>query len=345
MRFSEIFHNTFESTVQKYIESNIAAQVTLTPQTFPAIKQALLSKLPDYQVVCEHLDEIDNFTPNFGDTNSLNNFAQELCFKIFYNFNQNYALEYVSPLTIKQQDKIFVNTFPKIHANIPAISYQSTQQGYYQIYSTFALRQYEYLSPNDSCKAFKVENNDIVINCGACVGDSSIWFYQEGAAKVYSFEPMPIAFSYLKKNLKNLGYPEDLAIQLCVGNKNEELIFAEQTTHIGASHVITANDLQFFKDNQNINIVRAQSVRLDDWLKEQHIVPTLIKMDLEGAEQQALEGLEQTITQHKPKLAVCLYHKLSDMWTLPALIKKFNPEYTFYCKKSSTLAEFVLFAI
>ncbi|MBK8340524.1 MAG: FkbM family methyltransferase [Flavobacteriales bacterium] len=55
-----------------------------------------------------------------------------------------------------------------------------------------------------------------------------------------------------------------------------------------------------------------------------------IKMDIEGAEMHALEGACQSIQRFKPKLAICVYHDLSDFWTVPQLIASLAPEYTFY---------------
>jgi hypothetical protein len=57
---------------------------------------------------------------------------------------------------------------------------------------------------------------------------------------------------------------------------------------------------------------------------------TFIKMDIEGAEFNALKGAERTIRKHKPKLAVCVYHKAEDLITIPQYIKSLVPEYKLY---------------
>ena len=70
-------------------------------------------------------------------------------------------------------------------------------------------------------------------------------------------------------------------------------------------------------------------VRLDDDLPDGF---TFLKMDIEGAEYNALLGAEQTIRRHSPKLAICVYHGYDDLWRIPALIESFNPNYTFYLR-------------
>ena len=60
---------------------------------------------------------------------------------------------------------------------------------------------------------------------------------------------------------------------------------------------------------------------------------TLIKMDVEGAELQALRGAKQTLQKYKPKLLVACYHREEDLFRLPLLIKDLNPEYQLYFRK------------
>jgi len=61
-----------------------------------------------------------------------------------------------------------------------------------------------------------------------------------------------------------------------------------------------------------------QCVALDDALSG--FRPTLVKMDIEGAEPDALEGARQMISAARPSLAIALYHEPSHLWEIPAQI-------------------------
>jgi FkbM family methyltransferase len=75
---------------------------------------------------------------------------------------------------------------------------------------------------------------------------------------------------------------------------------------------------------------------------------TLIKMDIEGSELEALKGAAETISKRKPRLAVSVYHKTEDILTIPVYIKSLVPEYGFYLRHYSAYPrwdETVLYAI
>lgn len=57
---------------------------------------------------------------------------------------------------------------------------------------------------------------------------------------------------------------------------------------------------------------------------------TFIKMDIEGAEQHALKGLQKTIQTNHPKMAISIYHSDADMIEIPLMIQQMNPSYKFY---------------
>jgi hypothetical protein len=59
---------------------------------------------------------------------------------------------------------------------------------------------------------------------------------------------------------------------------------------------------------------------------------TMIKMDIEGAEYDALLGARQTIQRDRPILAICVYHTQNDIWRIPLLIRELVPNYVLYLR-------------
>ena len=60
---------------------------------------------------------------------------------------------------------------------------------------------------------------------------------------------------------------------------------------------------------------------------------SLIKMDVEGAELQALAGGRETLQKFAPKLFVAAYHYDVDLFRLPLLLQKIVPQYKIYLRK------------
>ena len=86
------------------------------------------------------------------------------------------------------------------------------------------------------------------------------------------------------------------------------------------------------------------TVSLDDSVRGMR--PNYIKMDIEGAEHEALRGAAEIIRTTEPVLAICVYHKADDLWEIPKLIDSINPEYEFYLRVHGDMGlEVVLYAV
>jgi FkbM family methyltransferase len=59
---------------------------------------------------------------------------------------------------------------------------------------------------------------------------------------------------------------------------------------------------------------------------------SMIKMDIEGGEYDALVGARHVIQRDRPILAICVYHSQEDIWRLPLLIRSLCPEHRMYLK-------------
>ncbi len=192
--------------------------------------------------------------------------------------------------------------------------------------STFMLGQYAY--------GDIVRPSGVFLDCGACCGETAIWALGAGAQKVYAFKPNPVAFGYLQKNVEKFGGARVVPVQRGVGEAPGLMSMRTENGNIGGTRF----------DPNATGGTSIPIVTLDGWRRENQVVPDFIKMDLEGWEMAALRGARNTIAEYRPRLAVCLYHSLSDMWTIPHLIKEICPSYRFWCKKNAPFTEFVLYA-
>jgi FkbM family methyltransferase len=87
-----------------------------------------------------------------------------------------------------------------------------------------------------------------------------------------------------------------------------------------------------------------QCVALDDVLP--HFRPTLIKLDIEGAERAALEGARRLIAESRSGLAVCVYHRPGDLWEIPLLLDGWKLGHRFFLRSHAYSGfELVLYAV
>ena len=91
-------------------------------------------------------------------------------------------------------------------------------------------------------------------------------------------------------------------------------------------------------------LTETECITIDSMLKD--AAPTFIKMDIEGAEIQALKGAREHIINDNPAMAICVYHRVDDLWKIPAYIRDVNPNYRFYLRHYSYYnTETVLYCI
>lgn len=86
-----------------------------------------------------------------------------------------------------------------------------------------------------------------------------------------------------------------------------------------------------------------ETIRLDDAVPEPI---TFLKLDIEGAEYDALQGAEQHIKAHTPTMAVCIYHNQQDFWRIPRQVLGMNDRYNVYVRHyTESVRETVMFFV
>ena len=181
----------------------------------------------------------------------------------------------------------------------------------------------------------KLAKDEVFIDCGSFTGEIAKQFAElagPSLKQICCFEPDPRNFKALRKNIEEHGLADKTRLfNNAVFNENAELRFS-------SAEVASASELTSDGD------ICVQAVCIDDVIGT--AAATFIKMDVEGAEVGALKGAAQTIKQHRPKMAICVYHKPADLWEIPLFIKSMVPEYKLYLRHhSGSVSETVCYAV
>lgn len=170
------------------------------------------------------------------------------------------------------------------------------------------------------------------IDCGAYVGDSVerfIWAHDANIERIIAFEPGKKQFGALKMRSKRLVEEWALRkeqitlVNAAVGSRTNKVTYIEST------------DLSGSRTDRNISDGEmVASYALDDYLEENDVVD-FIKVDIEGAECEMLQGARGTICSCKPNLSVCVYHKIDDLIRVYSILKEYVPEYHFSLRHHS----------
>ena len=155
-----------------------------------------------------------------------------------------------------------------------------------------------------------------LIDCGAFTGVAIEKLMHAGYAidSFVAFEPDLV--NYEKLSGKAFNVRHSTCLPLGVWSCNTQLRFNSNAS-MGSSI-----------DSDGDTII--QCVRVDDVLKNYE--PNLIKFDVEGAEVEAINGLEKTIKRYKPNLAISVYHKPKHFFEIPLLINSWGLGYQFHLR-------------
>lgn len=152
-------------------------------------------------------------------------------------------------------------------------------------------------------KNYKLKEGDIVVDAGAYTGMFSIYAAKivGSFGKIIAFEPDPINFEKLKKNILLNRLENIIPINKGLWSKNTILEF--NVTGKGSSSVVEK------KNSPVKTITKISVIRLDDELKKVGINKVnFVKMDIEGAEVEAIKGCSEILKTNNINLAIASYH-------------------------------------
>lgn len=205
---------------------------------------------------------------------------------------------------------------------------------------TVIQKQYEYHNGDVHCKA---EVGDVAIDAGGCWGETSVYFALEvgDSGTVVAFEFIPSNLAVLKRNVARNTHlsPRMRVVENPIWSSSGLKLYYVDW---GPGSRVTS-DINKYHSWEGM----AETVTIDETLAKLGLSRVdFIKMDIEGAELDALRGGEQAIRRHRPKLAISLYHNPEDFETIPRYLNELGLGYRFYLDHHTIYQnETVLFAV
>ena len=173
-------------------------------------------------------------------------------------------------------------------------------------------------------RVFDIEPEDVLVDCGAFDGDTiRDWIARQPKfGKIEAVEADSHSFARLAGYVATLAPEQRSRIRLhkCAVGARRGTVRFEDTGKVDSK----VSDL---------GATVVDMVPLDVMFASKTV--SMIKMDIEGAEFDALLGARQVIQRDQPILAICVYHRQDDLWRLPLLIRAMVPEYRMYLKAYS----------
>ena len=177
--------------------------------------------------------------------------------------------------------------------------------------------------------------DEVFVDCGAFDGDTILLYDRltEGRYRaIVACEPNPRIFNEMVRNTGNLS--SDRLHLICAGAGSRQGEF--ELTDEGYFSAIQPDDPS--NKTNNGATFQVQLRPLDEITTELGLEPTILKMDIEGAEYDALKGARNIISSGKPRLSICLYHRYDDLFRIPKLIESLNSNYRIYLRHQSYAA-------
>ncbi len=165
-----------------------------------------------------------------------------------------------------------------------------------------------------------VQPGDVVMDCGAHIGGFTRVALRAGARLVIAIEPEQANIEALKRNFAaEMKAGKVRIVEKGVWDKAGRLPLHVSNTGDSHSVVVPQNG----KRDESIEVTTID--QLASLLKLQRV--DFIKMDIEGAERNALRGARDVLRRFKPRLAISSYHLKGDPGAIASLIWEYRPDY------------------
>lgn len=186
----------------------------------------------------------------------------------------------------------------------------------------YLLAEHEWMSQRHPVS--DVRPGDIVLDCGAHVGVFTQQALDRGASKVVAIDPDPVQLECLRRNFADeIARGAVIVVPKGVWSSGGTLTLNVGVQNSGMSSLV---------EETGGETIDVEVTTIDDLVRELGLERVdYIKMDIEGAEREALRGGLRTIAGFQPRILLETYHRPDDMDVLPQVLYSAYPGYTAYC--------------
>lgn len=170
--------------------------------------------------------------------------------------------------------------------------------------------------------------NKDIIDGGAYIGDSALFFQEFTNSQVYAFEPEKENYQLLKQTIELNQASRIIPLQMGLSSDGNE--YKLISDGLASSIVLNTNKVQ--------EIENIRTISLDKFVENNNLSVGLIKLDVEGFEQQVLHGAKKTIQTQRPTLLISIYHNADDFFNIKPWIENLNLGYKFKIFKPTNMA-------
>ena len=221
---------------------------------------------------------------------------------------------YASKISFIKKNKVLkqvLKTIAKIFARIIYGKYKkiSIANKYtFLIDSSFAFNNFENWSKGHN-KGFKKlldisKNKKVVFDIGAHIGLCTLPL-SHLATQVVSFEASPTNIRYLNKHLNINNNLNVRVVPYLVGKENiKQVDFYDVANGSGIPSIV---NLKIKKKKLFIKNLKVEQIFLDDFVNKKSIIPDILKIDVEGAEFNVLDGATKILKEYRPKIIISLH--------------------------------------
>ncbi len=169
----------------------------------------------------------------------------------------------------------------------------------------------------------QVQRGDIVLDCGANIGSFVRTALSRGAGLVVAIEPSPRTLDALRRNFEaEIRAKRVIVYPKGVWDRDAELDLSINETNEGIDSVVNPTE--------GGPKVRVPLTTIDKAVAELGLPRVdFIKMDIEGAEKQALRGARDTIKRFRPRMSISSEHLSDDFTAIPAVVKSIDARYSY----------------